>query len=126
MRAAKSAIVHCCHCLALAFSLCMRWVPLLLVVTLGGCAGPKNTFVVEDPHRLVTSATLRLCGSDTRLVRDGDRLSLTQSVGCEGHGEIELFYADRGPEHCLIGYVTPDAKQDFHFRAEQSSCQSLQ
>jgi len=103
----------------------MRWLPLLLVVALGGCAGPENTFVVEDPHHLVTNATLRLCGSETPLVREGNRLSLERSVGCEGEGEIQLIYAKGGAGHCHIGYVTPDAKQAFHFRADQSSCPPL-
>ena len=100
----------------------MRWVPLLLVIALGGCAGPENTFVVQDPRSLVSSATLRLCGSETPLVRHGDRLSLSRSISCEGDGEIRLVYADGGPEHCIVGYVTPDLKQDFIFRAEQSRC----
>ena len=103
----------------------MRWFPLFLMVPMVGCAGPENTFVVEDPHRLVTSATLRLCGSETPLMREGDRLSLARSVGCEGEGEIQLVYASGEAEHCRIGYVTPDAKQGFHFQADQSSCQTL-
>ena len=103
----------------------MRWVPLFLVMALDGCAGPENTFVVQDPRGLVSSATLTLCGSETPLVREGRRLSLSRSVTCEGDGEIQLVYTDGGSEHCLIGYVTPQAQQDFQFRAEQSSCQPL-
>ena len=103
----------------------MRLVPLFLVMALGGCAGPKNRFVVQDPRGLVRSATLRLCGSETPLVREGKRLYLSRSVTCEGDGEVQLVYTDGGPEHCLIGYVTPQAQQDFQFRADQSSCQPL-
>jgi hypothetical protein len=103
----------------------MRWLLLLVMVGLGACARPKNTFVVEDPHQLVTNATLRLCGSETPLVREGNRLSLARSIACEGDGEIELVYASGGAGHCRVGYVTPDAKQAFHFRADQSSCRTL-
>jgi hypothetical protein len=101
----------------------MRWVPLLVVCSLVGCAGEKNTFEVQDPRGLLTSATLRLCGSESPLVRNEDRLTLSHSISCEGDGEIRLVYKDGGPEHCLIGYITPDAKQDWRFRAEQSACQ---
>ena len=103
----------------------MRWVSLFLMMALGGCGGPKNTFVVQDPRGLVGRATLRLCGSETPLVREGQRLSLSRSITCEGDGEIQLVYIDGGPEHCLIGYVTPEAQQNFQFRANQSSCQPL-
>jgi hypothetical protein len=109
----------------MAFSTFMRWIPLLLVMSLSGCAGPKNTFVVQDPRGLVSSATLRLCGSETPLLREGQRLSLSRSVTCEGDGAIRLIYKDGGPEDCPIGYVTPQAQQDFRFRAEQSSCQPI-
>jgi hypothetical protein len=87
--------------------------------------GRENIFEVQDPRGLVRSATLRLCGSETPLVREENRLTLTRSIDCEGDGEIRLVYKDGGPEHCLIGYVTPDAKQDWHFRAEQSACEPL-
>ena len=103
----------------------VRWLPLLLVFAVGGCAGEKNTFEVQDPHGLVRSASLQLCGSETPLVRKGNRLALVRSVSCEGDGEVRLIYEDGEPEHCLIGYVTPDLKQDWHFRAEQSSCRPL-
>jgi len=94
----------------------------LTVFALGGCTGAKNTFEIEDPRGLVSSATLRLCGSETPLAREADRLTLTRSIACEGDGEIRLVYEDGGSRHCIIGYVTPDAKQDWHFRADQSSC----
>ena len=118
----------CFRPIAVVATLChfrfMRWLPLLsAVATLCGCAGPKNTFLVDDPRGLVTTATLRLCGSVSPLERNGDRLSLQQSVACEGDGEIQLVYRDGGQENCIVGYVTPDAKQDFRFRAKQSSCQ---
>ena len=103
----------------------MRWIPLFAIVALGACAGPKNTFVVEDPQGLVTGATLRLCGSETPLARQGTRLSLAQSVSCEGDGEIRLINKTGRMSHCIVGYVTPDAKQGFRFRADQSSCRTL-
>jgi hypothetical protein len=103
----------------------MRCIPLLLMLALGGCTGAKNTFQVQDPRGLVRSATLRLCGSETPMVREGSALTLTRSISCEGDGEIRLIYKDGRPEHCPIGYVTSDAKQDWHFRADQASCQPL-
>lgn len=103
----------------------MKRLSLLLMLALGGCAGAKNTFQVQDPRGLVRNATVRLCGSETPLVREGNALTLTRSITCEGDGEIQLIYKDGGPEHCPIGYVTTDAKQDWRFRAEQSSCQPL-
>jgi len=102
----------------------MRWLPLLLIVAFGGCVRPENMFVVEDPHHLVTDATLQLCGSETPLVREGNRLTLSRSVRCEGEGEIQLLYASGGTGYCHIGYVTSDAKQAF-FRAGQSSCSTV-
>lgn len=102
----------------------MRWVPLLLVLALGGCA-KNNTFEVRDPRGLVSKATLRLCGSETPLEREGATLRLTRPITCEGNGEILLVYGDGGPEHCLVGYVTSDAEQDWRFRANQSSCEPL-
>ncbi|HEX4739114.1 MAG TPA: hypothetical protein VH331_16300 [Allosphingosinicella sp.] len=98
----------------------MRWALLLPVLTLAGCA--KNTFVVEDPKHLVRTATLFLCDSETPLDRSGNTFNVTRRVNCEGDGEIRLIYNDRGPEHCWIGYVTSDAEQHFHFRAERSGC----
>jgi hypothetical protein len=103
----------------------MKWVPVLLAFALAGCARAKNTFEVEDPQGLVRSATLRLCGSETPLLRAGNKLILSHPITCEGDGEIQLFYKEGGPERCLVGYVTPGAKQDFHFRADHSSCQPL-
>ena len=93
-----------------------------MVIALSGCAGTKNTFVVQDPGSLVSGATLELCGSETPLVRDGNKLSLSRSIRCEGSGEIRLIYKDGGPAHCIVGYVTSDAKQTFVFRAERSRC----
>lgn len=101
----------------------MRWAPWLLLLAVSGCAA-KNTFEVDDPHGLVRRATLRLCGYETPLERHGDTLTLTRSITCgEGDGEVLLIYKDGGPEHCIVGYVTSDAVQDWHFIAKQSSCE---
>jgi hypothetical protein len=101
----------------------VRWVLLFFAFALAGCS--RNTFEVDDPKGLVRSATLRLCGSETPLERVGKSLKLSRSINCEGDGEVTLIYHDRGPEHCVVGYVTTDMPQDFHYRAEQSSCQPV-
>ena len=101
----------------------MGWILLLLTVALGGCS--KNTFEVDDPKVLVRSATLQLCGTSTPLQRAGKSFELSRSITCEGDGEVRLIYQEGDPEHCIVGYVTPDMRQDFHFRAEQSSCRDI-
>lgn len=101
----------------------MRWALLLLVLALAGC--DRNTFQVDDPKGLVRSATLRLCGSETPMERAGTSFELSRKNKCEGDGEIRLIYQDGGSEHCLIGYVTSGMPQDFHYRAEKSSCRPV-
>jgi hypothetical protein len=90
---------------------------------LAACA--KNTFLVEDPKGFVRTATLQICGSEAPLHRAGKTWKLTHSISCKGSGEIRLMYHDGGPEHCTIGYVTGDARQQFRFRAEQSACSPI-
>ncbi len=96
---------------------------MLLVLALAGCS--RNTFEVDDPKGLVRSATLRLCGSETPLERHGKSFELSQPITCEGDGGIRLIYQDGGPAHCVVSYATSDMPQDFHYRAEQSSCQPV-
>lgn len=99
----------------------MKWRVLLPAFVLASCSA-KNTFVIDDPNRLVRTATLQICGSETPLVRSGDSLKLTQSITCEGNGEVRLIYHDGGAEDCPVGYVDSGAKQKWLFRAEQSAC----
>jgi hypothetical protein len=101
----------------------MRWALLLLVLVLSGCS--RNTFEVEDSKSLVRSATLRLCGSETPLERSGASFKLSRSIRCEADGDIVLTYQNGAPQHCIVGYVTPNMPQDFRFRAEQASCQPI-
>jgi hypothetical protein len=100
----------------------MRQFWLLLVVALAGCTRTPNSFVVDDPQGRVRSAILTLCGADTALERQRNRLTAIVSITCEGEGQIALVYHDGRREVCPIGYVTNGAEQNFRFAAEQSSC----
>jgi hypothetical protein len=99
----------------------MKWGILPLAITLASC-GSANTFVVDDPERLVRTATLQICGSDAALKRTGDSLRLTQSINCEGDGVVRLTYQDGGVEYCPVGYVDGGVEQKWLFRAYRSAC----
>jgi hypothetical protein len=98
------------------------------VLVLTACsANPMdwNIFEVDDPNGLVRSATLELCGSETPLKRADASFKLTKSIRCEGDGQVLLIYREGSAQHCVVGYVTPHMRQDFHFRAERSSCEPI-
>lgn len=100
----------------------MRTLAPLLLLICWSCTRIENTFVVKDEAKLVTSATLTLCGKDTPLRRGGDRFGGGKVIDCEGSGRIRLRYAS-GQEHdCTVGYVTPGAVQSFTFRATATGC----
>ena len=96
---------------------------MLAALVLTGCS--RNTFEVDDPHSFVRSATLRLCGSESLLERDGASFSSSRWATCEADGEITLIYRNGTPHRCIIGYVTANMPQDFHFRAEPSRCREV-
>src|SRR4051794_32235235 len=59
----------------------MKWWILCLPLGLTAC-GPRQTIVIDDPHRLVREATLQVCGSETPLKRHGSKLLVSQRVQC--------------------------------------------
>jgi hypothetical protein len=101
----------------------MRWALLLGTLALTDCS--RNTFEVDDPNGVVRSATLELCGSQSALKHDGPSFTTSRWANCEADGEITLVYHNGPTQHCIVGYVTADMPQDFHFRAEQSSCREI-
>ena len=103
----------------------MRLIGFALMMVLAGCSRVPNTFTVHDPGHLVRSANLRLCGTETPLVRMNNEIELSLPINCEGEGQIALTYEDNRMRGCHVGYVTPGAKQAFRFRAEPSSCLPL-
>ena len=96
---------------------------MLAAVALAGCS--RNTFEVDDPRDLVRSATLQLCGSESPLKHDDTSFHTSRWATCEAEGEVRLIYKNGAQQHCIVGYVTADMPQDFHFRAERSSCPEI-
>jgi hypothetical protein len=103
----------------------MRTLAFAPLFALVACSAVENTFTVEDEKGAVTAAALVLCGSTTHLVRSDGRFSVSKPIDCEGEGHIRLTYASGQERDCLVGYVTPGAKQDFRFRASETECQPL-
>lgn len=99
----------------------MRVLALAIVLALGGCE-KDDSFLVDDPHNLVRSATLFVCSSATPMHRVGSAVKVTRAITCENQGYIRLIYRDGTREYCGVGYVTPGAEQDWRFRAEPTSC----
>lgn len=86
------------------------------------CSTVDNTFVVMDEQKAVSGAKLVLCGSEVPLRRNGDRLSVSKAIDCEGSGHITLRYTSGDERECVVGYVTPGMAQSFTFRATQKGC----
>lgn len=96
---------------------------MLAALVLTGCS--RNTFEVDDPRGLVHSATLDLCGSKSPLKRNGPSFTTSRWADCEADGTVTLTYHMGPPQQCIVGYVTSGMAQDFHFRAERSSCETV-
>ncbi len=98
---------------------------LLLLLSMSvGCSRVDNTFAIGDPGGNVTSAELRLCGSQIQLSRSDHQLSGKKRVTCEGEGEILVRLSDGRETSCHIGYVTPGAEQNFAFIVENAQCRA--
>ena len=50
---------------------------------------------------------------------------MSRWADCEVDGAVTLIYHRGPPQRCIIGYVTSGMAQDFHFRAEPSSCETV-
>ena len=103
----------------------MRTLAFATLLALAACSAVENTFTVQDEKGAVTAADLVLCGSTTPLKRSNGRFTLSMPIDCEGDGRIRLTHASGHEQDCLVGYVTPGAKQDFRFRASEAECQPL-
>lgn len=103
----------------------MRTLAFATLLALAACSTVENTFTVEDEKGAVKAADLVLCGSTTPLQRSDGRYSISKPIDCEGEGHIRLTYASGHERECLVGYVTPGAKQDFRFRASETECQPV-
>ena len=103
----------------------MRTFIFAALLALVGCSAVENSFTVESEKGAVTAADLSLCGSSTPLERLDGSFTVSKPIGCEGSGHIRLTYASGHEQDCLVGYVTPGAKQDFRFRASEAGCQPL-
>ncbi|MBO9557178.1 MAG: hypothetical protein J7515_01160 [Caulobacter sp.] len=98
---------------------------LLAVLGLSACGEVSNTFEVRVHDRAATRAELRLCGLEVPLARAGNRFASVARSACEGEGEILVFFSDRPPVSCRIGYVTLGAAQGFRFVVKDGTCQSV-
>ena len=95
----------------------------LLFLPLAACSAIENSFTVEDAHGVVSAAELDFCGSTTPLHRVDGQFVGSVPIDCEGRGHVRLTYASGQKRECLVGYVTPGAKQDYLFRASDMECQ---
>jgi hypothetical protein len=93
-----------------------------LTIIASGCSTSSDTFRVDDPEGLVTSATVAVCDAETAMTRNGDHFAATHEITCEGSGLIRLKYADGKTRECIVGYVT-SMRQDWHFRATPDGCE---
>jgi hypothetical protein len=100
----------------------MRTLTFATLLALAACSRIENTFTVEDEKGAVTAADLVLCGSTTPLRRSDGSYAISRPIDCEGEGHIRLTYASGREQECIVGYVTPRAKQDFRFRASETEC----
>ena len=103
----------------------MRTLAFAILFALAACSAVANTFTVEDEKGAVKAADLVICGSTTPLARSDGSFSVSKPIDCEGEGRIRLTYASGHERECLVGYVTPGAKQDFRFRATEAECEPL-
>ena len=97
----------------------LRLAPLF---ALAGCSLPSgNSFTVADENAVLRSAQLVLCSTTIPLERHDGRFTATRQIDCEGSGYILLTEASGEQRQCVVGYVTPGAKQEFTF--QESECQ---
>jgi hypothetical protein len=89
---------------------------------LAACSPVKNHVVVDATGSPDLSGVVSLCGRDTNLTRQGDRLSAAVSITCEGDGEVRLRFQNGSVATCQIGYVTPGAAQRFSFALKNGAC----
>ena len=102
----------------------MRWLTFAILGALSACSPRvENAFVVEDEQNAVATAKLTLCGSETPLQRQGERLAVRKSIDCEGSGHVTLRYATGDEHDCAVGYVTPGAEQNFKYQATAKGCE---
>jgi hypothetical protein len=93
---------------------------------LAGCSpAVANTFQVDATTSPGAEATLAICGKEMPLVRHGNLLATARPITCEGDGEVRVQLADGRISTCHIGYVTPDAEQEFRFRLLGGKCEPI-
>lgn len=100
----------------------MKWIALAIPIVVSACSMVEDTFVVADDKKIVAAAELTLCGEHVSLQRSGGQLIIRKAIDCEGSGRIRLRYASGAKHDCIVGYVTPNAGQNFRFRATESGC----
>ena len=88
------------------------------------CTTSIDTFRVEDQQKLVRSAQIELCETETTMDRHGRYLWASQEITCEGSGLIRLTYNDGSTRDCVVGYVT-SLHQSHNFRALPNRCEPL-
>lgn len=103
----------------------MKKIVLLALLGLSACERASNRFDVRVADGEVIGAELRLCGRQVPLSRSGDRFTGVQPARCEGHGEIQVSFADRQTASCHIGYVTPGLDQVFDFIVRDGRCEAV-
>jgi hypothetical protein len=91
----------------------------------GSCGRVENTFTVRDPAGSIIGAELALCGGRSALRDNGEWLSLSTRLGCEGSGEIVVRLSDGRVASCRIGYVTPGLRQEFEFVVQANRCEPV-
>ena len=98
---------------------------LIAVLLLAGCSPVRNTFDVDAAGYPDAVAVLVLCGKELPLTRLGSKLEVTSPITCEGEGDIQLRFKERGQSNCHVGYVTPGAVQVFRFRLRDGRCDPM-
>lgn len=101
----------------------MKWIALVALALLAGCQPRiRDTFTVDVADGATTSAVVSVCGVDTPMKRSGSQFEASYPIDCEGEGDVLVRFADGALTKCHLGYITPDAGQDWRFAVRDRSC----
>ena len=81
----------------------------------------KTTFEVLAPE--ASGAEIFFCGKPVTLSRSGEGFSAVLRIPCEGTAEIAVYFPDRPPVICGIGYVTGGMGGEYRFKVDGDSCE---
>ena len=101
----------------------MKIVLPILAAAVGGCVA-EHRFEVDAGEAQADRAELVLYDEKTVMERSGHLFTARRPDRSDGSGRIEIFYRDRAPVFCSIGYVTSRDPEPHRFAVRDGACVS--